>query len=286
MARIIVVGSLHHDIIVTAPRQPEPGETLMGETWRTALGGKGANQAVAAKRWGAETHMVGAVGQDDMGASLLTALNAAGVGCEMVAQHDDVGSGMSIATIDGTGDYTAVVVSGANKAIDPATVASCGVQAGDVIILQNEVPEAVNLAAAEAARRSGASVVWNVAPFREDRCGLQGLVDVLVVNAVEARQMCGIPVADLKGAEEAARALSSTARASVVTAGADGLAAQDRDGVCFSIPAIVVENPVAHGAGDVLVGTLAAGLAAGHSLHSALTAANTAAAQHVGGANA
>lgn len=286
MARIVVVGSLHHDIIVTAPRQPEPGETLIGDTWRTALGGKGANQAVAARRWGAQTHMVGAVGKDDMGTALLTALTGAGVVCDKVTALDDVGSGMSIATIDATGDYTAVVVSGANRAIDPAAVASSLFRAGDLVVLQNEVPEPVNLAAAEAARSAGASVVWNAAPFRDDRCGLQALVDVLVVNAVEARQMCGVSVADLKDAEEAACALARTGCASVVTAGAHGLAARDRDGAIVSIPGLVVENPVAHGAGDVLVGTLAAGLVTGHSLRSALTAANKAAAQHVSGATA
>ncbi|MEM8663186.1 MAG: PfkB family carbohydrate kinase [Pseudomonadota bacterium] len=283
--RVIVVGALHHDIIVTAERQPERGETLMGRSWRTALGGKGANQAVAARRCGAEVSMVGAVGEDEMGTALLHALSARGVDCEGVVTIPATGSGMSIATIDDAGDYAAVVVSGANKAIDPDRVARCGIGEGDVVVLQNEVPEAVNMAAAQAARAAGARLVWNAAPMRDERAGLLSLIDVLVVNAVEARQMCALEVADLAGAQSAAQALGADGVASVVTAGAHGFAARDPGGTLRQFPAIAVEHPVAHGAGDAFVGTLAAEMAAGAAFFPALEAANTAAARHVGGAN-
>lgn len=279
---VVVVGSLHHDIVVRADRQPMRGETLMGHEWFPKFGGKGGNQAVAASKLGAETHMIGAVGRDAFAEDLIAGLERAGVNHEAVARVSK-GSGMSVATIDRDGDYAAVVVSGANTAIDPGAVSSAKVfERTAVLLLQNEVPPEVNLCAAQAAQAVGAVVLWNAAPMRPDPEGLLNLVDLLIVNAVEAEQLCGQSVSTLDEAEAAAVALSDMGSSAVVTAGAAGCAWSTSDGLIGRLPARLAENPQSHGAGDVFCGALAANLPQ-RSLEESLKAASEQAFRHVSG---
>src|SRR5688572_10870519 len=164
---VVVVGSLHYDIMVDAPDRPRKGETVAGYAWRPKFGGKGGNQAVAAARAGAAVRMAGAVGTDAFGRFLLDALAAAGVDASRVARTAEAGSGMSVAISDSSGDYGAVIVSGANLFVDPASLTEPGVWKGArALILQNEMPEAINLWAARAARMVGAKVCLNAAPYR------------------------------------------------------------------------------------------------------------------------
>ena len=150
---IVVVGSLHFDIMVDAPDRPRKGETVTGFAWRPKFGGKGGNQAVAAAKAGAEVRMVGAVGDDDFGRFLLDALAAGSVDASRVARLPNAGSGMSVAISDAGGDYGAVIVSGANLLTDPAILGEPGLWRGvRALILQNEMPEALNVAAARAAK--------------------------------------------------------------------------------------------------------------------------------------
>jgi ribokinase len=283
--RIVVVGSLHYDIVVDAERQPERGETLIGSAWQPKFGGKGGNQALAARSGGPAVALIGAVGRDAFGDVLLAGLRDAGIDASGVARIDAVGSGMSVAIADADGDYAAVVVSGANRLIDPAVVgAAPQLKDASVLILQNELPEAVNLVAARAAASSGAAVIWNAAPARPDCLGLSALTDILVVNVVEARQFTGITVDGPETALEAAQAIRTRGIPTViVTLGSKGLAAIGRDGIATVIPGLPVPAPKAHGAGDAFVGTLAAAFAKSASLPTALDTANRAAADHVGG---
>jgi ribokinase len=169
---IVVVGSLHYDIMVDAPDRPRKGETVTGYAWRPKFGGKGGNQAVAAAKAGATVRMAGAVGDDDFGQFVLDRLEASGVDRSRVVQLTDVGSGMSVAISDAGGDYGAVIVSGANLRIKEADLADPGLWTGArALILQNEVPEAVNLAAARAAkaatrsrRRAFAAFLFKILP--------------------------------------------------------------------------------------------------------------------------
>ena len=279
--RVCVVGSLHFDIIVRAPRLPRLGETLIGETWSWKPGGKGANQAMAAARHGAEVELIGCLGDDDDATRLRERIAAAGVGVSHVRTVPQ-GSGMSVAIQQAGGDYAAVVVSGANGALDPAQVAGCGDALGAcrVLVLQNEVAAHANAAAARLAREAGATVILNAAPARPLE-GLAGLIDVLVVNAVEAEMLGAAPVGDLGSATEAADHLRDVAPAVIVTAGAAGLAAASDSGT-LSLTAHPVARPQTHGAGDAFVGALAARLAAGDPHSDALGYANAAAALHVG----
>jgi ribokinase len=274
---VIVVGSLNHDIMVAAPDRPRKGETVMGERWWPKAGGKGGNQAVEAALAGASVRMIGAVGDDDFGAALLANLARAGVDSSGVRVLPGAASGMSVAIVDAGGDYGAVVVPGANLLVDPDVLRPETFAGAEVLVLQNEVPEPVNLAAARAARAAGARVILNAAPARDLDPALGDLVDVLVCNAVEAEMLGAGPVSSLVAAERAARILHARFRAVVVTAGGSGVAGADGEGA-FAKGARSVDVESTHGAGDCFVGVMAARLAAGASLRDAVKAANEAAA--------
>jgi ribokinase len=280
---VVVVGSLHYDIMVDAPDRPRKGETVAGFAWRPKFGGKGGNQAVAAARAGALTRMAGVVGNDGFGNFLLAGLDAAGVDRTNVAVIDAAGSGMSVAISDAEGDYGAVIVSGANLLIPAALVEAQSLwHDARVLVLQNEVTEATNLVAARAARRADALVCLNAAPARPLVGELATLVDILVVNAVEAEMLSGVVVDSLDSARRAAAALRPPDGTAIVTAGGAGVAAAAHDGE-VALPAIPVNVASTHGAGDTFVGVLAEGIGADLSLDEALTRANQAAAAHVSG---
>lgn len=280
---VLVVGSLHHDIMVEADHLPRRDETAIGRRWYPKFGGKGGNQAVAAARAGVACRMLGAVGEDGFGAFLRDGLRKGGVDDRFVAVLPEVGSGMSVAIQDAQGDYAATIVSGANLRIDPLALQGPDLWRDvTLLVLQNEVPEALNLAAARAARDRGVTVLLNAAPARALPEALVPLVDILVVNAVEAEMMGAPPVTDLASAAVAARSLSDRFSTVVVTAGSRGLAVVTPD-QSFTLPAETVTVVSSHGAGDAFVGALVAGLARGQDFRAAVGAASQAAARHVAG---
>ena len=278
MIEVAVVGSLHLDIMVAAPRLPGRDETLVGSSWHYKCGGKGGNQAVAAARFGARTAFGGQTGQDDFGERLRANLVAANVDIACVGIDATQGSGMSVAISEDSGEYGAVVVSGANLSIDAAAIVSAWSPLWDakVLLLQNEIPEPVSLAAAKAAKAKGARIVLNAAPARKMSPQFLAFVDVLVVNRVEA--------AMLSGKDDMAKALTalhSPSRDVVLTRGGDGLMLMTRDGRWTDIPALPVTLISSHGAGDCFCGALAARLAAGDGIEGACHFATAAAGRFV-----
>ncbi|MCZ8547452.1 ribokinase [Mesorhizobium qingshengii] len=279
--QVTVFGSLHYDIMVAAPDRPRKGETVTGHAWHPKCGGKGGNQAVSAARAGMRAVMIGAVGDDDFGRALLANLDRAGVDRRFVRVASGAGSGMSVAIFDAGGDYGAVIVSGSNLTLGEAdvTAASDAVARTAVLLLQNEVPEAANIAAARAVKAKGGRVVLNAAPARELSDDFLALVDILVVNAIEAEFLAGVAVAEtLDGAAQAARRLVDLCPVTIVTAGGEGVACCERTGEAFALPAIPIKVVSTHGAGDEFVGALAAGLARGDAMRVAVTIANAASA--------
>jgi ribokinase len=275
---VVVLGSLHLDVMVRAPRLPRPGETVPGEGWGLKCGGKGGNQAIEAARQGARTAMAGRVGDDDFGRRLLANLVERGVDAGAVRVDPASGSGVSVA-VEAQGDYGAVIVSGVNLRLDAGDVVAAveRLRPRGVLLLQNEVPDPVNEAAAAAAVGRGARVVLNAAPARPLPGRLGAQVDVLLVNAVEAEMLGAPPVRDLDSARAAARALAVLNRVAIVTAGGAGYAVAGR-GRAWDGPAHKIEVASAHGAGDAFAGALAARLAAGDGLPEAYAYANAAAA--------
>lgn len=280
---VIVCGSLHLDIMVKGAHLPRLDETAVGSEWGMTCGGKGGNQAVMAARLGARTAMIGRVGQDDFGGSLLSNLDNFNVGRAAVCVDEITGSGMSVAILDAQGDYGAVIVSGANLKLDPDECARQWRKLGGAkaLVLQNEIPEAVNAAVAKAAKSSGAIVVLNSAPARNLGQELLDHVDVLVVNRVEAEMMSGAIVEDAETAKQALPALGAGKRDVIITLGGEGLVLQSRGGGPQFLAPHKVRAVSTHGAGDCFVGALAARLASGEPLAESCETANHAAASFV-----
>ena len=281
--QVVVLGSLHLDILVHASDRPKKGETLPGSAWGYKAGGKGGNQAVAAAQFGAQTSMIGRVGNDDFGKRLLSHLRDSAVDAEHVCTDPEAGSGMSVAIIDAEGDYGAVIVSGANLRLSKKDLEEARqvIRNAQVLVLQNEVLESTNVAAAQLARDDRIRVILNAAPARPLGPELSAHVDVLVVNAVEAEMICGVAVTSLPAATEAAVLLSEQVANVVVTAGGLGLAVAERGNTPYAEPAHSVKLVDTHGAGDAFIGALAARLASGVSVAEAVRFANAAAALFV-----
>lgn len=285
MFDIIVCGSLHLDIVVAAPHLPRVDETVPGTSWKKICGGKGGNQAVMAARAGAKSAMIGRVGDDDFGQTLLNNLKTHHVNTDNVSVDATHGTGVSAAILQDDGEYGAVIVSGSNLALKPEDAAKAWKNLGGAkyLILQNEILESVNIAVAQAARKSGARVILNAAPAREMSEQLLQLVDVLIVNRIEAEMLAG---SIISGSASALALLPKLARPNqmvVITLGGKGLVFQTIDEQCnFIAPhAVVVKS--AHGAGDCFVGALAQSLAHGNDLPVACCKANFVAARFVSG---
>lgn len=281
---VTVFGSLHYDIAVMGPSRPRKGETVTGTSWHPKSGGKGGNQAVSAARTGVATSMIGAVADDDFGRFLIANLERKGVDHTFVRRDSSQATGMSVAIFDDEGDYGAVIVSGSNLTLGDADVAAARdlLNRTTLLVLQNEIPDAANVAAAKAVKQSGGRVLINAAPARPLSAELQKFLDVVVVNSIEAETLAGVSVVEtLDGALDAARKLSAVFPEVVVTAGGAGAAYASRDGAEVSIEAIKVEVASTHGAGDEFIGVLCAAMATGKTMVAALQEANLAAAKLV-----
>lgn len=277
---VFVCGSLHYDVVVNAPHLPRLDETVAGGAVNYVMGGKGGNQAVAAARMGARAHFSGRVGDDAPGTVLLEALQSAGVETSGL-QRGPGASGMSVAIVEPAGGYGAVIVSAANSRIEPDRIALP--DDVTVVLLQNEVPETVNLATARLAREAGVKVVLNAAPAREVSAGLLARVDTLVVNQVEAADMLGKNENTLEPLS-AARALTALGPPTVIlTLGGNGVVLAEGD-TATHLPACDVKVVSTHGAGDTFLGAVAAAWDTGAQLLQAVNFGQAAAALHVSAA--
>lgn len=276
---IFVVGSLHYDIVLNAPHLPARDETVMAGEVQFVCGGKGGNQAVAASQHGADVSFVGAVGKDFFADVLLKNLGNAGVDTSQIVRSDLAVSGMSVAIVEATGDYGAVVASGANQTIDANQISIP--QNTRLLILQNEIPEPANTIAAEQAHENGARVVLNAAPMRDLSDELLRSVDVLIVNRFEAENLFGKPVQTKDDALRVLKDHNLPCPAVIVTLGKEGLAYSTREKGPQHLAAREVTTISSHGAGDAFVGALCARLVIGDGLPNALSYASTAAALHV-----
>ncbi|MGW9628818.1 ribokinase [Microbacterium sp. NPDC055521] len=256
---VVVVGSVNQDVVARVERIPAPGETVLGSTLTRSGGGKGANQAVAARRaGGADVAFVGAVGTDADGARLRAALERDGIDVTGVAEVEGP-SGTALIAVDGRAENTIVVVPGANALLERLTDGQRAVVSrSQVLLTQLEVPVALVRDAA-AARPHGAWHVLNAAPsapFVGAADQLLAGVDVLVVNEHEAREIAG--ETDLVAAVSA---LSARVRALVVTLGAHGSLVV-HEGRRIEVSAVRAHAIDTTGAGDTFCGVLAARLAA------------------------
>ncbi|MHC8293115.1 ribokinase [Pseudomonas sp. LB3P58] len=266
-AKVVVIGSLNMDLVTRAPRLPRGGETLIGESFATVSGGKGANQAVAAARLGAQVSMVGCVGSDAYGEELRGALLAEQIDCQAVSTVDD-SSGVALIVVDDNSQNAIVIVAGANGALTPAVIDrfDAVLQAADVIICQLEVPDATVGHALKRGRELGKTVILNPAPAsRPLPADWYASIDYLTPNESEASALSGLPVDSLASAETAAtRLIAMGAGKVIITLGAQGSLFANGKGF-EHFPATKVKAVDTTAAGDTFVGGFAAALAAGKS---------------------
>lgn len=264
-ARVVVVGSINADVTFAVRRIPVVGETIVADAVHRTSGGKGANQAHAAARSsnGVRVMMAGAVGRDAAGAQMRDELAVAGVDVTLIREVGEI-SGMAMIAVDGDGANVIVVAPGANHAW-PAEP-QVPIEAGDILVLQLELPLVVVEHVARTARARGARVVVNAAPVTPGVQRLLALVDTLIVNEGEAAELLGLT--DLS--EDAVAAVAARHDLDlVVTMGSQGAVVAPRAGETSRVAAIEVEAIDTVGAGDAFVGALVAALAAGEPLISA-----------------
>ena len=278
--RITVVGSLNTDLVIRTPRLPEAGETVTGGEFAAFPGGKGANQAVAAARLGAQVALVGCVGGDDYGRRLMDSLRQDGVDVSRVRIDEGCASGIALITVDPRGQNTIVVAPGANQRLRTEDVAGAEAIVAEraILLLQLEIPLETAVAAARLASIHGVRVVLDPAPIPTQPLPgeLFSVIDVITPNEGEAQRLTGTPITDERSAEAAAdRLVRAGARAAVIKLGDRGAVVHDGKRT-VAVPGIAVEAIDATAAGDAFAGALAVALAEGNDLIDAVSFANTA----------
>jgi len=277
-ARITVVGSLNMDLVVRAPHLPIPGETIIGRDFRTIPGGKGANQAVAAAKLGAQVTMIGRVGDDDFGRAQLRNLNELGVDTTHVIVDPEAATGIALITLDASGQNTIVLASGANMRLtrEDINAAQDAIVQSDALVLQLESPLEVVTYAIDMAHAEGVKVILNPAPARPLPNETLAKLDYLIPNESETALLTGIEVADINSAREATERLHEEGVGTVIlTLGARGafLASAEES---IHIPGYNVEVVDTTAAGDAFVGGFAVALAEDRDLIEAIRFANAA----------
>ncbi len=253
------------DLMVRVERTPRPGETLRGLGFLTNPGGKGANQAVACARQGASVFMVGCVGQDGFGEALRSALAADGIDVSSVCAVEG-STGVAIVTVDAKGENSITLVPGANEHLK----ADAEALTGEFILLQCEVPMREVVQAAKLMRAKGATVVLNPAPVCQLPDELWALVDIIVLNEIEASELAGVRVSDPESASVAAAAIRKRGPSTaIVTLGSQGVMLAHSD-YRQHFPARQVEVVDTTAAGDTFIGAMCAALAAGASMDAAV----------------
>jgi ribokinase len=277
--RVIVVGSVNIDLVVTVPELPGPGETVIGGRFARHHGGKGGNQAVAAARLGVETAFVGAVGGDAFGHEARAALEAEGIDLRGLLTLDDEVTGVALILVGEAGENSIAVAGGANAALTMAHVRSAiaRLKPGehDVVLVGHEIPTAVTREALRLGRRAGARTIFNPAPATGLTAKVLELADVLTPNRGELAELAH-DVGPSAGPAATAVLGGAVKRAILVSLGADGALLVRSTGT-MPLRAPLVDAVDTVGAGDTLNGALAAGLASGFDLEDAARRAVTAA---------
>ncbi len=270
---IVVFGSLNMDLVTRVSRLPLPGETLMGAEFFTTPGGKGANQAVAAAKLGISTALIGRVGNDDWGRSLIAGLQAQGVETSSVTVDSTIHSGVAMITVAETGQNQIIGVYGANDRLDSSDVDRLVplLPNAEVLLLQLEVAiDAVKLAA-QAAQEAGVMVILDPAPVPKiSIVHLYPYIDLLIPNETEASQLVGFEVNSVETATSAAFVLHDQgAKAVIIKLGALGALYSEEQGFEITtafVPAFPVEAIDTVAAGDAFAGGLAVALVEGLSM--------------------
>ena len=274
--RIAVVGSANIDLTTFTNQFPKPGETIFGQSFDLGFGGKGANQAVAARLCGAEVFMVARVGSDLFGPATIENFKNLGIDTSHVKQIPGMSSGVAPIFVEPNGQNRILVVKGANDALKPADVDAAAetLKSADCIVLQFEIPVETVYYTMQFARKHGIRCILNPAPAQPvDLSALKGL-DYFVPNESEAETITGCPVKNVGDATKCAgKLLGSGIRRVIITLGANGSLLASGDG-SEHMPPFSVQSLDSSGAGDAFIGSFAVFLAEGASEKEAVRRAN------------
>lgn len=262
MTKVVVVGSLNVDTTLRVNRMPLPGETLASSSKSNAAGGKGANQAVAASRAGAETTFVGRIGNDAGGELMVAALKGAGVKTDHVVVDEGVGTGAATIMLDDQGQNSILIYGGANQAMtaDQVTAAEAAIATADFVITQFETPQPAAIRAFELAKQHGVMTILNPAPAATIDPALLALTDLMIPNETEAATLTGVTITDETSMLEAAGKFAQRGvKNLIITVGSKGAFYCTQDGYNF-VPAYKVKAVDTTAAGDTFIGALSAQL--------------------------
>jgi ribokinase len=266
--RVVVVGSSNQDVVVTMSRLPSPGQTVIADSITLMSGGKGANQAVAAARAGADVSFVSAIGDDDAGRRTIESLRAEGIDSSAVETYPGQPTGTAVVLVSNDGENQIAIVQGANAALSPdhvrRSLTDLQIGPGDVVLVSFEIEDDAVTAAAECAHELGALLLVNPAPARPLNAQIVKAQPVLLPNRSEAEAISGVA-----GDDGARRLHELTGAPVIVTLGGDGVLIVDDDGE-RRLPAESVDVVDTTGAGDTFAGVLAAQLASGAGMEAAV----------------
>lgn len=266
MKRVVVVGSFVMDLVVWASRRPVKGESILGDDFAMFPGGKGANQAVAAARLGADVAMIGRLGEDAFGDMFLQVFSEEGINSEYVVRDSREGTGVGTPVIDGDGDNSIVMIPRANKrlSVEDINNASRVLEQCDVLLVQLEVPVEASMRAAEIAHKAHAKVILDPAPAMSIPEEFFPLIDIIMPNEVEFQMLTGTPADTLESVKKGSRVLMDKGiEAVIVTVGSRG-AFVVREGYAKQVPAWPVDKVRdTTGAGDAFAGAFAVAQAGG-----------------------
>ena len=268
---ITVLGSINMDLIANVARLPKPGETISGDTFTTAAGGKGANQALAARRAGSDVVMAGAVGDDEFSAPALNYLRDAGTGLSAVKTAPGA-TGVALIFVGGDGENMISIVPGANGTVTPEDAERCvsTMSRGDYLMLQFEITPAAIERALTAAKKAGIKTVFNIAPISAGSIPLAKMADIVIANETEFETLTG--KSDLSGEareKEMMKLYEECGQTIIVTLGGDGVVAV-RDGEISRAAGLKIDPVDTVGAGDTFCGYLVASLDQGLKFPAAL----------------
>jgi ribokinase len=274
--RIAVVGSANMDLTTFTDQFPRPGETIFGREFNLGFGGKGANQAVAARLCGAEVSMVARVGDDLFGEATVRNFRAMGIDTTHVRVTPGVSSGVAPIFVDSSGQNRILVVKGANDCVTPADVDAAAdvLRSADVIVLQLEIPVETVYYTLQFARANGIRSILNPAPGQPLDLHRAGVADYLIPNETEAEALAGIAVRNVDDARRCAqRMIEQGARRAIITLGSQGALLAGLE-AAEHIPPFAVEPVDTTGAGDAFIGSLAVFLASGFEEREAIARSN------------
>lgn len=286
MAQVLVIGSSNTDLVIRTNKLPTPGETVLGGTFFTAAGGKGANQAVAAARSGAQVTFIARIGSDDFGAQVLSAFQREGIDTRWIVSDPHLPSGVAFILVDERGENSIVVASGTNAALSSGQIQDQVYENAEICLLQLEIPLETVVHAASLATKNKTRVVLNPAPAIDLPEEIWSHLFLITPNQTETEHLTGIaPNSPKNIAKAAAKLLQKGAKNAIITLGSQGafLATPDQT---LHIPAFKAMSIDTTGAGDAFNGALSCALSENQSLETAIRFACAAGALTVGKAGA